>query len=124
MIERQLVTQWLQDYVSAWKSYEPDAIRALFSEDVVYRYSPYSEPVRGREAVAADWLENRDAPGSYAAEYRLIALDGDTAVSNGRTFYYQADGKTVERQYDNIFVMHFDESGLCADFCEWYMEAR
>ena len=124
MIDRKTVTQWLQDYVNAWKSYEPDAIRALFSEEAAYHYNPYDEPLRGREAIVASWLENRDEPGSFAAEYRLIALDGDTAVSNGRTFYYQMDGKTLKMQFDNIFVMHFDPSGRCSDFCEWYMEPR
>jgi len=124
MIDHRSVTRWLQDYVSAWKSYDPQAIRALFSENATYRYSPYDEPVRGREAITANWLENRDAPNTYAAEYKPIAVDGDTAVANGRTRYFEADGKTLKRQFDNIFVLRFDDEGRCTEFCEWFMQPR
>jgi ketosteroid isomerase-like protein len=123
MTDQGSVRKWLSDYVSAWKSYDPAAIGALFSEDATYRYSPFDEPMRGREAIVASWLENRDAPDTYSAEYQPIAVDGDTAVSHGRSLYYDADGKVI-RQFDNIFVMRFAEDGRCADFCEWYMQPR
>lgn len=124
MIDHQGVTQWLEDYVRAWQSYDPAAIGALFSEEATYRYNPYDEPVRGREAIVASWLEDRDEPNTYAAEYKPLAVDGDIAVANGRSLYYEADGATLKKQYDNIFVMRFDEQGRCVDFCEWFMEPR
>ena len=39
---------------AAWKSYDREQIGALFSDDAVYRYHPYDEPVerRGREVLA------------------------------------------------------------------------
>jgi ketosteroid isomerase-like protein len=124
MITQQSVTKWLQDYVSAWKSYDPHAIGALFSEDATYRYNPFDKPVRGREAIVANWLEYRDEPNTYSAEYKSIAVDGNIAVSNGRSLYYEADGKTLKRQFDNIFVLRFDEDGRCVEFCEWFMQPR
>ena len=48
--------EWLDRYIAAWESYDPDAIAGLFSEDVVYRYHPYDEPIVGRDAVVASWL--------------------------------------------------------------------
>ena len=36
---------WLNRYVDAWLSYDPDDVAALFSEDVTYRYHPYDEPM-------------------------------------------------------------------------------
>jgi hypothetical protein len=124
MIDFQSVTKWLDDYVAAWKSYEPDAIRALFGEGATYRFNPYDEPLRGREAIVASWLENRDEPNTYSADYKPLAITGNTAVSNGRTFYYEADGQTLIREFDNIFVLRFDEDGRCIEFCDWYMEPR
>ncbi len=124
MIDHQGVTQWLEDYVRAWQSYDPAAIGALFSEEATYRYNPYDEPMHGREAIVASWLEDRDEPNTYAAEYKPLAVDGDIAVANGRSLYYEADGATLKKQYDNIFVMRFDEQGRCVDFCEWFMEPR
>lgn len=124
MIDHNSVNQWLHDYVSAWKSYDADAIRALFSENAGYRFNPFDEPVRGREEIVANWLENRDTPNTYDATYTAIAVDGLTAVAQGRTLYYKANTKTVQRQFDNIFVLQFDTEGKCADFCEWYMQPR
>src|SRR3954451_17695436 len=34
------VQAWLDAYVAAWRSYERDAIVALFTDDVSYRYLP------------------------------------------------------------------------------------
>jgi len=124
MIDRQHVQKWLDDYVVAWKSYDPAAIGALFSEDAGYRYNPYDEPLRGSDAILANWLENRDAPNTYSAQYEPVAVEGNTAVTQGRSMYYEADGKTVLREFDNIFVLGFDDEGRCEDFCEWYMQPR
>ena len=55
-MDRAAAQEWLDRYVAAWKSYDEAAIAALFSEDVVYRYHPYDEPIVGRDAVVASWL--------------------------------------------------------------------
>lgn len=123
MIDHTSVSKWLRDYIRAWESYDPAAIGALFSENAGYRYHPYDEPVRGRDAIIANWLENRDAPNTYKAEYTPIAVDGQVAVAQGRTHYFDSEGKFL-RQFDNIFVIHFDNEGRCLDFCEWYMPPR
>jgi hypothetical protein len=124
MIDTQSVQKWLDDYVSAWKSYDKAAIAALFTENAAYRYNPYDQPIRGRDAIIAQWLDNPDAPNTFAAEYHPLAINGNLAVTNGHSIYYQADGKTIVRQFDNIFVLKFDGSGRCEDFCEWYMQPR
>jgi len=124
MITHASVQKWLDDYVNAWKTYDPAAIGALFSKDAGYRYNPYDEPVRGRDTIVLNWLENRDAPDTYSGQYHPIAVDGNVAVANGQSLYYEADGKTLHRQFDNIFVLRFDDDGLCEDFCEWFMGPR
>ena len=39
-MEKADTQRWLDDYVEAWKSYDREAIAALFSDDVDYRYHP------------------------------------------------------------------------------------
>lgn len=124
-MERAHVQRWLDDYVAAWKSYDPDDIAALFSEDVEYRYHPYDDPVRGREEVVATWLgegdhemaSDRDKPGTYDASYAPVAVDGDVAVAVGSSSY--TDPEVV---YDNCYVMRFDADGRCAELTEWFMK--
>jgi ketosteroid isomerase-like protein len=125
-MDRAAVDRWLDAYVSAWKSYDPEEIGALFSDNVSYRYHPYDPPVEGRAAVVESWLGEgdhpgasaRDEPGTYDAEYRTVALDGDVAVATG-TSTYTGDRPRV---FHNCMVMRFDADGRCREYLEWYMQ--
>lgn len=123
---RDEVQAWLDGYVSAWRSYDPDEIGALFAEDAEYRYHPWDEPVRGREAIVRAWVapegaaSSRDEPGTYDARYEPYAVDGDRAVAVGSSDYLAADG-SVERRYRNAFLLRFGPSGRCTSFTEWFM---
>jgi ketosteroid isomerase-like protein len=124
------VAAWLAAYVEAWKSYDPEAIGALFSDDVKYRYHPYDEPVVGRQAVVESWLgdaehqgvSGRDEEGTYDATYRPVAVDGDVAVATGRSTYTRGPGGPIDEVYDNCFVMRFDDDGRCREFTEWFVK--
>jgi len=121
-LDKEGVAQWLAAYVRAWQSYEPDAIGALFSEDATYAWHPWDEePVRGRAAIVGAWLRDKDAPGTFQAEYEPLAIDGDVVVATGLTRYLGSSG-AVEREYYNCFVMRFDEQGRCTSFTEWFMQ--
>lgn len=122
------VDAWLTAYVAAWKSYDRDEIAALFNEDVVYRYRPYEEPIAGRDAVVRSWLGegddgDRDPEGTYDAEYRAVAVEGETAVATGTSWYLDSPGGEIRDLFHNAFVMRFDAEGRCAEFTEWFMEA-
>ena len=128
MMERAEVDRWLEAYVAAWKSYDPDQIGALFSEDVRYRYYPYDPPFEGREAVVRSWLgegeaegaSGRDAEGTYDASYATVAIDGDVAVATGTSTYFTEPDGAVEKVYDNCIVMRFDAEGRCSEYTEWF----
>jgi len=108
------VQAWLDAYVAAWRSY--DGIGVLFSADAEYRYHPYDEPLRGRDAIAADWLREREDPSTWEARYEALLVDGERAVATGETRY--AEGRT----FSNLFVLAFDGDGRCREFTEWYVE--
>ena len=119
---------WLDRYVAAWLSYDARDIAALFAEDVSYRYHPYDEPITGWEAVVGSWLgegdlngaSTRDAPGTYAAQYEPVAVDGDVVVATGISSYRERPEGPVVRTYHNCFVMRFDSDGNCREFTEYY----
>ena len=124
-MNRDSLQAWLDKYVDTWRTYDRAQIADLFSEDAIYLYSPFDEqnPVSRRDAIVADWLKQPDAAGSWEAHYAPIAVEGNVAVAQGRTQYFNADG-TVKREFDNIFVMHFDDEGRCTRFTEWFMQPR
>ncbi|HEY3335210.1 MAG TPA: nuclear transport factor 2 family protein [Candidatus Limnocylindrales bacterium] len=115
------VARWLEAYVDAWMTYDPDRIRALFTADAEYRYRPSDEPLRGRDAIVADWLADTDAPGTYEASYAPWAVEGSRGVATGTSRYSAPDNNTV---YHNVFLLEFDDAGVCSSFTEVFVEQR
>jgi ketosteroid isomerase-like protein len=112
------VQRWLDAYVSAWSSYDPAEIAALFTDDASYRYDPFGEPLVGGAAIAADWQADRDAPGSWEAEYQPFAVEGHRAVAVGETRY------TNGKRYANVYLLEFVADGRCRSFTEWFVLER
>jgi hypothetical protein len=124
-MEKAAVVDWLKAYMNAWESYSPEAIGALFSEDAAYSFHPYDAPVVGRQAIVDSWFKDPDAAGTFTANYQPIAIDGNTAVVNGRSTYFKDSSRTeLTKEWDNIFVIEFDKDGRCRSFREWYVARR
>ncbi len=114
------VARWLERYVAAWRSYDPDEIGDLFAEGAVYRFQPWHErdtTVRGRDAIVASWLERPDEPGSWTAEYRPFASEADAAAAVGVTRYL-ATADVPEAVFHNVFLLRFDDDGRCTEFTD------
>jgi SnoaL-like domain len=120
-----VVQAWLDRYSEAWQTYEPDAIRDLFSPDAEYRYHAWDAPLIGREAILADWLSpeddpaQRDQPGSFRSHYEPWLVDGRRAVAIG-TSDYDATADRPARTYHNCWLLEFDADGRCSSFVEYY----
>jgi hypothetical protein len=119
-VDRSQVAGWLRRYVESWKSYDRAQIGELFSEGAEYRYHPYDDPVRGRDAIVESWFEDPDPAATYDGSYEPVAVDGDTAAAVGHSTYLKEDG-SIEKVYDNCYVMRFDGDGRCREFTEFYM---
>ena len=124
-MDSRAVVKWLNEYMHAWETYSPDAIGKLFTEDATYSFHPYDKPVVGRQAIVKAWLKKPDPPGTFEANYKPIAVDGDMAVVNGRSRYFKDSSRTeMTKEWDNIFVIEFDKDGRCRSFREWYVARR
>src|SRR5436189_166561 len=78
-MDRADIARWLAAYVDAWKSYDREAIGALFTDDVKYRYHPYAESVEGRQAVVESWR----GEGGHEGASDLAHLEGKTIAMLG-----------------------------------------
>jgi hypothetical protein len=127
-VDHETAQSWLDRYVAAWTSYDAGDIADLFSDDVRYRYYSYADWVVGRDAVVASWMgeatdthgSTRDEPGTYAATYAPVAVDGDVVVATGTSTYTDSPGGRITQVFDNCFVMRFDDDGRCREFTEYY----
>ena len=120
-MDRSTVQAWLDRYVRAWERNDAAEIAELFADKAVYSFGPFAEDLVGREEIVGWWLEDPDEPGSWAAEYRPILVEGDTAIANGRSRYGNPDG-SLRDEYDNIFLIRLDGDGRCSEFREWFMQ--
>lgn len=115
---------WLDRYIDAWRLNDPAAVGDLFSVEARYAYDPFGEALVGRPAIVNSWLTDPDDPGSWQADYEVLAVDGDAFVAHGRTRYLTDDRSAVDREFANVFVCRFDDEGRCREFTEWYMRRR
>ena len=118
-MDEHAVFHWVDAYEVAWGSNDPEQIGALFTEDAVYYTAPFGEPWRGREAIVAGWLENRDEYGTWDFDEKVLAVAGDLAFVQGETVYLEPTTKT----YHNLWVIRLDGEGRCSEFTEWWMLA-
>lgn len=112
-----MLREWIEGYIRAWDSNDPEQIGALFTDGAVYFTEPWAEPWRGREGIVAGWLENRDEPGDATFEWEPLVETADVSLITGTTVY-----REPPRTYSNIWVIRLEPDGRCREFVEWYMQ--
>jgi hypothetical protein len=113
---REQVMSWLEAYEHAWRTAGTAGLERLFDPEATYQLSPYEEPLSGLEAIAEMWEAEREGPDeTFTMEARLVAVDGDTAVSRVEVAY----AGPPRRDYRDLWVMRFAPDGRCAAFEEW-----
>lgn len=121
MTDRETVVAFMAGYLHAWESNDSDDLRAVFTDDVAYRFQPFEEPTAGVGDLIERWLAGRDEPGDFTFRWELVALDGAVAAIQGRTDY--GAGPAAGRSYANLWIVRFGPDGRAAAFTEWWMEA-
>ena len=123
------VQRWLDRYIAAWRSYDPNEVGELFSDDAEYRYHPWDAPIRGRAEIVRAWVSpegsesDRDEPDSWDARYEPYVVDGNRAVAVGWSRYL-AQGDTPEKLYHNCYLLEYDAGGKCTSFTEFFIEQK
>lgn len=116
-MDERTVRRWVEGYVKAWNSNASHDITALFTENARYYTEPHASPWEGHDTIVRNWLEQKDEPGETSFEYRVIALDRDTAIVKGEAIY-----KNPPKRYSNLWEIRFADDGRAREFVEWWME--
>jgi hypothetical protein len=110
--------QWVEGYRRAWESNDPDDIRALFTEDAVYRDGPSTPGWVGHEAIVEGWLRQRDEPGTTGFEWQPLVTDGEVSVVRCVITYPDGENSTV---YDNLWVIRLAPDGRATEYTDWFI---
>ncbi|HEY5890165.1 MAG TPA: nuclear transport factor 2 family protein [Acidimicrobiia bacterium] len=111
------LNSWMDGYLDAWASNDPDAIAALFTDDAVYDPQTASGEWDGIDSIIENWLDIGDDPDNWDFQWLPIVETDDLAVIVGKTHYHNP-----AMIYRNLFVIRFDSDFRCTDFTEWYIE--
>ena len=113
--------RWLDSYRSAWEERDPEAVIRLFAEDATYQETPFSQPMRGREAIRQYWSR---AVVAYQEEiqfgYEVLAITEVSAIAHWWASFVRVSSKT-QVSLDGVFVLAFDKSGRCQELREWWV---
>lgn len=108
---------WLDLYGRAWERADPDAVVGLFTEDASYRETPFSEVMRGREAIREYWREIPETQREIRFEADILSVS--PAVVRWRAGYVKK--RTDERvTLDGVFLLEFDAENRCSALQEWW----
>ncbi|MDH3729635.1 MAG: nuclear transport factor 2 family protein [Acidimicrobiia bacterium] len=116
MLEHQL-NSWLQAYGRAWETNDTDGFVALFSDDAVYEESPFAEPMVGTAAIRAYAEQMEQYQGEVAFTFEILSAAPAIALF-GASYNNLADG--IPTQLDGVFLLGFDDAGLCTSLREWW----
>lgn len=118
MTDEGAARRWVDAYIQAWTSNDPDEIGALFAEDAWLRYEPHTPWLEGRDAIVQDWIKRKDEPDDWTFVWDVLAVAGDIAFIQGQASY--TNPKPVD--YSNLWVVRLDDEGRATEFTEWWMK--
>jgi SnoaL-like domain len=115
-------TKWLDAYGDAWQRQDPDAAAAIFSENGSYAWGPFTEPIRGREAIRSAWKNatqgNQD---EIRFGYEILGVIDDRGIARWWASMLALPARTAVRM-EGIFLVTLTPEGLCDEFREWWNE--
>jgi ketosteroid isomerase-like protein len=116
-VDREQVQAWVDAYVAWWRASDVTGVAELFSPDIHYLKSPYSEPAVGHEAVSAFWRD--DLGQTFEVVSAVVAVDGRNAVVRLQVTYVHPE----RQEYRDLWVMQFADDGRVELFEEWVVSS-
>ncbi len=119
-LSRATFREWMQGYGQAWQRRDPETAAKLFTHDALYYWTPFDEPKRGREGIAAAWREATSRQRNVEFSFEVLAVTGRLGIASWHTaLERRATARRVE--LDGILAAEFDsDSALCRVFREWW----
>ena len=112
--------EWIDAYAAAWRSGDDEAVAELFTDDGVYRSSPFRPPTVGTEAIREYWR------GATATQENLDLRLGEPVIHGNRVVVewwavMQDDGREIT--LPGALLLRFGHDGRCEELREyWHLE--
>ena len=112
---------WLEAYGRAWETRDPEAVRRLFAEDATYQETPFTQPMRGPDAIQQYWSQVvATAQEHIRFGYEVLAVAEDSAIVHWWASFVRVQSR-AQVSLDGIFLLTFDTEGRCRELREWWV---
>jgi len=114
-----IFTSWLDTYGKASQENDARASSELFASDARYYETPFDEPMIGREAIYQYWLEGAQALKDKQSTYEVYSVKDHLGIARWHSQFTVVQNG-IRMGLDCLFLVAFDEDGLCSEFREWW----
>jgi hypothetical protein len=114
---------WLERYGLAWENRDPEAAAALFSEDVKYYETPFIAPAQGRDGVREYWSHATRNQSDIRFSHDIVSVSAGLGIARWWVEYRRLSSDVLVR-LDGIFLLRFDDRGLCRELREWWHKSE
>lgn len=111
--------KWLEDYGKYWENKEPDEFGLLFSDDAIYKWTPFDTPLRGRTQIIQEVTRAISTQSEIDFHYEVLSFDGIVGLAHW-TCHVTRTISGRRFTLDGILAVGFDDEGKCNDFKEWW----
>lgn len=112
--------EWIAAYGAAWERADADAAAALFTEDAVYRSSPFRPASVGHDGIRGYWQEVTSTQAGVRVRFgEPVSAGAKVAVEWWTTM--RSDGSEVT--LPGCLLLRFAPDGRCEELREyWHLE--
>ena len=115
------VGEWIAEYGRAWRERDADEVVHLFTEDAVYRSSPFREPHVGWDGVRAYWKQATATQDEIDLRFGVPVAAGNRAAVE---WWAAMKDEGEEITLPGILILRFAPDGRCEELREcWHEEA-
>lgn len=111
--------RWILSYSHASEQNDPQASCELFAPDARYYESPFDAPMIGRDALFEYWKKGAQTLKDKISCHEILAVHNHLGIARWRSRCTAVkSGKHLA--LDCLFVVEFNDEGLCQTFREWW----
>lgn len=112
---------WLDAYRRAWESRDAGLVVTLFTEDATYQETPFTEPMRGRAAIHAYWIDKVVSHQEQISfGYEILSVRDATGIARWWARFVRIRSRAAVK-LDGVFLLTFDAAGRCQTLREWWV---
>lgn len=115
------IRKWVNEYFRCWRAKDADAVADLFTEDALYRASPFREPYLGKAAIMDCWKRATAPQIGISIETGVPVCDGNRAsVEWWATWTSDENPVTLP----GCLMLRFAEDGRCEELREYWQSEK